>query len=179
MKNSQMRSRFSPGTRALSLALACAGAAPAAHAAKSWVEHPADFPSSPLCQPNEVTLWTCTVRHERFSLCASGGAVRRESYIQYRAQDRQGRIALRYPDPLRAPASAFAYAYAANGDAEVDFAIGSYSYSLVDPLRGTSVLFVDKAGKELAHLRCDEGNQSLQLNDTIALMRDLGVPSPP
>ena len=87
-------------------------------------------------------------------------------------------MALRYPDPLRAPGSAFSYAYSANGDAEVDFAIGGYSYSLVDPLRGVSMIFVEKAGKELAHLTCDEGNQSLQLNDTIALMRALRVSSP-
>ncbi|OIQ93874.1 hypothetical protein GALL_241610 [mine drainage metagenome] len=174
-----MSPRVSPRIRAVSLVLAFAAAAPAAHGAKSWVEHPADFPSSPLCQPNEVTLWTCTVGHKRYSLCASGGAVRRGSYIQYRARDRRGKTVLRYPDPLRAPAAAFAYAYSATGDAEVDFSIDGYSYSLVDPLRGVSMLFVEKAGKELAHLTCDEGNQSLQLNDTIALMRALKVPAPP
>ncbi len=173
-----MRSRVSPRIRVFPWMLAYAVAAPAAHAAKSWVEHLADFPSSPLCQPNEVTLWTCTVRHKRFSLCASSGAVTRESYIQYRAQARRGKIVLRYPDPLRAPAAAFAYAYSATGDAEVDFSIGRYSYSLVDPLRGVSLIFVQKAGKDVARLSCGEGNQSLQLNDTIALMRALKVPAP-
>ena len=164
--------------RLASLWLAVACAAPASHAAGSWVEHASDFPSSPLCRPNEVTLWTCTVRHQRFSLCASSGALSPASYIQYRAQDRHGRIVLRYPEPLRAPGSAFAYAYSATGDAEVDFSIGAYSYSLVDPLRGVSLLFVDRAGTEVARHSCDEGNQSLQRNDTIALMRALGVPAP-
>lgn len=164
--------------RVVGFLLPLAWAAPASHAAGTWVEHPADFSSSRLCTPKEVTLWTCTARHKTFSLCAQGGAVNSDSYIQYRVQDRQGRMVLRYPDPLRAPRSAFAYAYSANGDAEVDFSIGAYSYSLVDPLRGVSLLFVDKAGKTVAHLTCDQGNQSLQLNDTIAFMRALGVPAP-
>lgn len=167
-----------PCIRLAGVLLAVVCAAPAAQAAKSWVEHPADFPSSPLCRPPELTLWTCTVRHTTYSLCAQGGAVTSDSHVQYRVRDRHGRMVLRYPEPLRAPSSAFAYEYSANGDAEVDFSIGGYSYSLVDPLRGVSRIFVEKAGREVSHLRCDEGNQSLQLNDTIAFMRALKVPRP-
>lgn len=167
-----------PCVRLAGALLLVACATPASQAAKSWVEHPADFPSSPLCRPPEVTLWTCTVRHKTYSLCAQGGAVTGDSHVQYRVQDRQGRIVLRYPEPMRAPGSAFAYETSANGDAEVDFSIGGTSYSLVDPLRGVSRIFVEKAGREVAHLRCDEGNQSLQLNDTIAFMRALKVPRP-
>jgi hypothetical protein len=156
--------------------LACAW--PAAQAAGSWLRHPADFPTSPLCQAGEVALWSCTARHKTFSLCADRGAVGDDFAIQYRVRDRAGKLVLRYPQPPRAPRSAFAYLVSANGDAEVDFTIGPYHYALVDPLRDRSFITVDQGGKELSHLRCAEGNQSLQLNDTMALMKALGVPEP-
>ena len=124
-----------------------------------------------------MTLWTCTAGRKTYSLCA-GGVAAQDVAIQYRVRDRGGKIVLRYPEPLRAPRSAFSYEVSANGDAEVDFTIGKYSYALVDPLRDVSFISVTKGNRELAHLKCSEGNQSLQLNDTIALMHALGVPSP-
>ena len=160
----------------LAVALACAS--PAAQAAASWLRHPADFPTSPLCQASEVALWSCTARKQTFSLCADRGAAGPDFAIQYRVRDRSGKLVLRYPQPPRAPRSAFAYLVSANGDAEVDFSIGTYHYALVDPLRERSFITVDQGGKELSHLRCAEGNQSLQLNDTMALMKALGVPEP-
>lgn len=160
----------------LVLALGCA--APVSQAAGDWVHDVSDYPSSPLCKPAEVTLWTCTARHQTFSLCAQRGPASRHTAIQYRVRDRSGRIVLRYPDPPRAARSAFTYLSSANGDAEVDFSIGAYGYSLVDPLRDVSFISVVKDGKEVSHLSCDEGNQSLQLNDTIALVKALGLAQP-
>ncbi len=157
---------------------AAGSSAAGSSAAGSWVKDPADFPSSPLCRPEEVTLWTCTARRKTFSLCAQRDAPMDHVAIQVRVRDRSGKIVLRYPQPLRAPRSAFAYECSANGDAEVEFKIGRTTYSLVDPLRDTSFISVMKGQRELAHLSCHEGNQSLQLNDTIALMRALKVPAP-
>ena len=153
-------------------------AVPRAGAATSWAKDPADFPSSPLCKPAEVTLWTCAAQHKTFSLCAQRDAPMDQVAIQYRVQDRSGRTLLRYPEPSRAPRSAFAYMCSANGDAEVEFKIGQYTYSLVDPLRDVSFISVRKGQRELAHLTCHEGNQSLQLNATMALMQALKVPQP-
>ena len=171
--------RFNPRFNRLAVFLpliACA--APALHAAQSWVKDPADFPSSALCKPEEVTLWTCVAQRKTFSLCAQRNAPIDHVTIQYRVQDQRGKMLLRYPEPSRAPRSAFAYACSANGDAEIEFQIGKYTYSLVDPLRDVSFISVMKGQRELAHLTCREGNQSLQLNDTIALMRALMVPQP-
>ena len=164
--------------RLVALLASAACAAPAARAAGNWVTDAPDFPSSPLCGSGEVTLWTCTAAHKTFSLCAQGGVAAQDAAIQYRVRDRSGKIVLRYPEPMRAPRSAFSYECSANGDAEVDFSIGKIGYALVDPLRDVSFISVTKGDKELAHLRCAEGNQSLQLNDTIALMHALGVPAP-
>ena len=125
-----------------------------------------------------MTLWTCEARHRTFSLCASDGAGGHPVTIQYRVRDRDGQVVLRYPEPLRAPKSAFSYACSANGDAVVEFRIGRFSYSLVDPLRDVSFISVTRDGKERTHLTCSQGNQSLQLNDTIALMHALQVPLP-
>ncbi len=168
----------SPRLRLAALLVPLACAAPAAHAAASWVRHPGDFSSSPLCKPREVTLWTCTARHRTYSLCAQDGALSDRIAIQYRVRDRQGKTVFRYPEPMRAASSAFAYEVSANGDAEVEFTIGKTTYSLVDPLRDVSFLSIVRGGRERSHRTCDEGNQSLQLNDTMALMKALKVPPP-
>ena len=180
MKHARMTLHPEGLLRAAALAgvLAWAAPAPAAQAAGSWLRHPADFPTSPLCQASEVALWSCTARHKTYSLCADRGAVGEDFAIQYRVRDRAGKLVLRYPQPSRAPRSAFTYLVSANGDAEVDFTIGPYHYALVDPLRDLSFITVDTGGKELSHLSCSQGNQSLQLNDTMALMKALGVPEP-
>ncbi len=178
MRHSRAATLPSPFGRLAGLLIAVACAAPASHAAGSWVHDPSDFPSSPLCKPAEVTLWACEARRETFALCAGKGADGHPVTIQYRVQDRHGKVVLRYPEPLRAPSSAFAYLCSANGDARVEFTVGKTRYSLVDPLRDVSFISVAKDGKQRTHLTCKQGNQSLQLNDTIALMRALRVAPP-
>jgi hypothetical protein len=164
--------------RLAALLIPVAFAAPVSHAGESWVKDPSDFPSSPLCKPREVTLWTCTARRRIYSLCAQKGALSERLAIQYRVRDQHGRTVFRYPEPMRGASAAFAYEVSANGDAEVDFTIGKTTYSLVDPLRDVSFLSIVRDGKERSHRTCDEGNQSLQLNDTMALMKALKVPPP-
>ena len=178
MKYSHASLPRAPFIRVFVLALFGACAATASQAANTWVTDPSDFPSSPLCESGEVTLWTCTARRKTFSLCAENGAVSHGVAIQYRVQDAHGKIVLRYPEPSRAAKTAFSYECSANGDADVEFTIGQYHYALVDPLRDVSFISVVKGGREVSHLRCRQGNQSLQLNDTIALMHALGVPEP-
>ncbi len=178
MRNSRPCRGPSPCIRLAAILIPLACSAPVAHAAGSWAKDLADFPSSPLCSPREVTLWTCTARRMTYSLCAQKGALSEGLAIQYRVRDPHGKTIFRYPEPMRAASSAFAYEVSANGDAEVDFTIGATTYSLVDPLRDVSFLSVVKGAKELSHRTCREGNQSLQLNDTIALMKALKVPAP-
>ena len=178
MKSPHAITALSRFIRIAALLAAAACSARAAHAAGSWVKDPSDFPSSPLCGSAEVTLWTCTAQRRTYSLCAQRGALSDPITIQYRVRDRRGRIVLRYPEPMRAPRSVFSYMCSANGDAEVEFTIGQSTYALVDPLRDVSFISVTRDGKELTHRTCSEGHQSLQLNDTMALMRALELPQP-
>lgn len=133
------------------------------------------YSDSPLCSRSEITLWTCTNKKRIFSLCSSQTASRTTGYLQYRASD-GGNLTFSYPSGKAPPLGLFEYNLAGNGDAYVAFTNNGYHYTLIDPLRSTSMIRVSSpgaSGKE-TEITCGP-NQSLQINFTMRLMSDFGL----
>ena len=141
----------------------------------AWLEYQAEYPRSPLCGEDEVTLWSCATGKRIYSLCSSRLLSRTSGYMQYRAS-RHGEVVFTYPLEKKPPAGSFSYTLFGNGDASVEFVNEGYVYTLFDPLRDGSFLFVsppDSAEKG-SLIKCPP-NQTLQVNYTMALMYDSGV----
>ncbi|MET7143153.1 hypothetical protein M3S04_16070 [Xanthomonas sp. PPL139] len=134
-----------------------------------------EYQHSPLCDKEELTLWTCQTRKRVFSLCSSKVVNRSSGYLQYRASE-GGKLALRYPPDKKPPAGLFTYRSFLNGNASIEFANGGYRYSLFDPLRSASSISVSGPGAsdKTTQIACGP-NQTLQLNYTMRLMHDAGV----
>lgn len=141
----------------------------------TWKQYRAEYRQSPLCSKDEITLWSCEAGKRVYSLCSSQVVNRSSGYMQYRASSR-GKIVFIYPPEKRPPLGLFTYASSANGDAYVEFTSGEYGYTLADPLRGESAIFVSALGpsRKETEIRC-QGNQTLQVNYTMRLMYDSGV----
>jgi hypothetical protein len=142
----------------------------------TWAEHASLYGKSALCGSDEITLWSCETRERRYALCSSVVVNRSSGYVQYRAVE-SGKATLTFPATRRPPLGNFTYASSANGDASVDFKNGGYTYSLVDPLRGNSSIFVTGPGESgpTSEIKCDSGNQTLQINYTMKLIYDAGL----
>lgn len=139
----------------------------------TWEESRNEYPISPLCTSDEITLWTCSAGKRTYSLCSSRVVTRVRGYMQYRAS-KAGRTILTYPADKRPPAGAFTYTSYANGNASLEFLNDGYRYSLVDPLRSESSILVNAPSGKTTEIACG-GNQTLQLNYTLRLMYDSGV----
>lgn len=131
------------------------------------------YQKSPLCNKDEITLWSCETGKRVYSLCSSHVVNRTSGYIQYRASDR-GKVVFTYPTEKRQPLGLFRYFSAANGDASIEFTSNGYGYTLSDPLRDRSSIFVTAPSGKQTEIRCG-GNQTLQINYTMRLMYDSGV----
>jgi hypothetical protein len=138
-------------------------------------QYRAMYSDSPLCSKGEITLWTCTNKKRTFSLCSSQTASRTTGYLQYRASN-DGKLAFSYPAVKAPPLGLFEYNLAGNGDAYVEFTNNGYHYTLIDPLRSTSVIRVSPPGASAKETEITCGpNQSLQINFTMRLMSDFGL----
>lgn len=133
------------------------------------------YQQSPLCKKDEITLWSCETGKHVYSLCSSHVVTRTSGYIQYRASN-HGKVVFTYPTEKKPPLGLFVYYSSGNGNASVEFTSNGYGYTLSDPLRDKSSIFVTApapSGKQ-TEIRCG-GNQTLQINYTMQLMYDSGV----
>lgn len=131
------------------------------------------YTPSPLCEKDELTLWSCSVGKRQYALCSSGVVSKTSGYLQYRAF-KANKTALVYPAVRRPPMGFFKYAAYPNGDAAVAFVNDGYHYDLVDSLRGNSSILVTLPNGEASEIECG-GNQTLQLNYTMRLMYEAGL----
>lgn len=139
----------------------------------TWRQYSHEYVPSPLCEKDEITLWSCSAGKREYSLCSSHVVNRSEGYMQYRAS-KAGKTVFTYPAVKRPPIGSFTYTSYANGDASVEFATNGYHYSLVDPLRSESFILVEAPGGKTTKITCG-GNQTLQVNYTMRLMYDSGI----
>ena len=139
----------------------------------TWEAYSHEYPGSPLCAKDEITLWSCSAGKREYSLCSSRVVNRTEGYMQYRAA-KAGKTVFTYPAAKRPPAGAFTYTSYANGNASVEFVNEGYHYTLADPLRSESSILVEAPSGKTTEVTCG-GNQTLQVNYTMRLMYDAGV----
>lgn len=141
----------------------------------TFAQYRGEYVNSPLCTSEEITLWTCESGKRVFSLCSSQAASRTSGYLQYRAST-AGKLVLRYPALKGPPLGSFTYNSFGNGDASVEFTNEGFQYSLIDPLRGRSLIRVAAPGPQgkQTEIACGP-NQTLQVNYTMRLMFDFGV----
>jgi hypothetical protein len=132
-----------------------------------------EYPPSPLCEQQELTLWSCSVGNREYALCSSRVVSRTEGYFQYRAS-KAGKTVFVYPAAKQSPAGSFTYKAYLNGNASLEFVNDGYHYSLVDPLRDNSSILVASPKGNTSAIECG-GNQTLQLNYTMRLMYEAGV----
>ena len=131
------------------------------------------YTRSPLCEPNELTLWSCSIKKREYALCSSRAVSRSAGYFQYRAS-RSGKTVFVYPTARQSPAASFVYQAFPNGNASVEFVNDGYRYRLLDPLRDDSSILVTSSKGQSSETACG-GNQTLQLNYTMRLMHEAGV----
>jgi len=139
----------------------------------TWEAYSHEYPGSPLCTKEEITLWSCSAGKREYSLCASRVVNRTQGYMQYRAS-KAGKTVFTFPATRRPPAGAFTYTSYANGNASVEFVNQGYRYTLSDPLRSESSILVEARSGKTTEVSCG-GNQTLQVNYTMRLMYDSGV----
>jgi len=133
------------------------------------------YGQSPVCAKEEITLWSCTTKRREFALCSSPTVTRTTGYLQYRVAD-AGKLSFAYPEKKEPPLGKFTYNSYPNGDASIEFTNKGYRYSLVDPLREQSVIFVAAPGPSGKETKITCGpNQTLQVNYTMRLMHDAGL----
>lgn len=141
----------------------------------TWEKYKDMYSSSPLCSKEEITLWSCETSSKTYSLCSSTHIDKTTGYIQYRVS-RNGHTIFTFPNTKIPPVGLFSFQSYANGNASLDFSNGGYDYSLIDPLREESAIFViNKNTQRQSQVSCNGGNQTLQLNYTLRLMFDSGV----
>lgn len=138
-----------------------------------WEQYKGEYAASPLCERNEITLWSCSVGKREYALCSSHVVNRTQGYMQYRASKAR-QIVFTYPARRLPPTGSFTYTSYGNGGASMEFATNGYRYTLLDPLRSASSIVVEAPGGKVAEIQCG-GNQTLQINYTMRLMYDSGV----
>lgn len=141
----------------------------------TWEQYKGEYPPSPLCASDEISLWSCERGKRIYSLCASRTLTRTKGYIQYRAAN-SGKVELVYPSEKKPPLDFFVYNSYGNGNASIDFTNNGYEYSLFDPLRGGSSITVvsPEPAKKTTEISC-HSTQTLQLNYTMRLMYESGL----
>lgn len=140
-----------------------------------YANYKALYPSSSLCDANEITLWRCDTSKKKYALCSSRQLSKTSGYLQYRAAS-SARLEFVFPAEKQAALGHFSYESFANGDAILSFRNAAYEYQLVDPLRDRSSLRVNAlnpANKSVT-IVC-QANQTLQLNYTLRLMAESGL----
>lgn len=142
----------------------------------SWEEYKDMYSSSPLCNKEEITLWSCKTSRKTYALCSSMQISKKSGYIQYKVA-KNGNTIFAFPSSKIPPFGLFSYQTSANGDAFLEFSNGGYDYSLIDPLRGRSLISVTpkKSPNLLSQISCNDANQTLQVNYTMRLMFDAGI----
>ncbi len=145
---------------------------PTAKPNRSDTEHP-------LCRGDEQTLWRCVSGTKVYALCASPQFNKLQGYLQFRI-GKHGTVLLRYPKGRVEPKGRFRYSVDAAGNASITFRNGPIRYDLIDSLRGRSLirLYKEPGNKMLTQIRCENPNQTLQLNTTIRWMEEAGISRP-
>lgn len=142
----------------------------------TWEDYKDAYLSSPLCGKEEITLWSCKTSRKIYALCSSINISKKFGYIQYKIA-KNGNTNFVFPSSKIPPFGLFSFQTSANGDAFLKFSNGDYDYSLVDPLRGRSLISVTpkKSLNRLSQISCNDANQTLQVNYTMRLMFDAGI----
>jgi len=126
----------------------------------------AELPAPSLCQPGEAIVFACSVAGKLVSLCRAADAANL-SALQYR-YGTPGAVELDYPAPGQRARAAFGTrkeALIGGGIAAVVFVRSGYTYTVysrVSRADGVTPAFedgvtVERRGKLLQHLRCDDG----------------------
>lgn len=141
----------------------------------TWPQYRAQYRQSPLCSKDEITLWSCESGKHIYSLCSSHSVTRTSGYMQYRASN-GGKAVFTYPSKKKPPLGSFVYSSSPNGDASVEFSNNGYGYTLDDPLRSKSSIYISAPtpSEKETEISCSD-NQTLQVNYTIKLMYDSGL----
>lgn len=139
----------------------------------TWQEYSHNYPVSPLCAEDEISLWSCSTGKRNYSLCSSREVTRTQGYLQYLVS-KAGKTEFTYPPTKRPPAGIFTYHSYPNGNASIEFVNNGYRYRLLDPLRSDSSISVVSPSGESTEIACS-GNQTLQINYTMRLMYDSGI----
>jgi hypothetical protein len=141
----------------------------------TWDEYQHMYGHSPLCDRQEITLWTCASHKSVFSLCSSQVVNRTSGYVQYRAS-KGGKVVFAFPATKSPPRGFFTYNIWGNGDASIEFSSNGYRYNLIDPMRGSSSVVVShsRSRAQTTNIACAP-NQTLQVNYTLRLLYDSGV----
>ena len=141
--------------------------------AATWEGHSQYYPQSPLCESDEVTLWSCQADDQEHALCSSREMTRDDGHMQYRASG-EGTTVLVYPEAKQPPAGLFAFTVSSDGNAAIEFEHQGDRYALVDALRGASAVVVHSPAGTKEKASCGS-NQTLQVNYTMRLMHDSGI----
>lgn len=141
-----------------------------------WERFEEMYPTSALCEVEEITLWTCEDDEATYSLCSSIEVTEDTGYIQYRVGTDSGTTFI-FPEQKRHPKGVFTQHMIPSGDVTITFSHEGPAYMLVDRLRGPSAIQVraESENDELAGVACHNDNQSLQLNYTLKLMYQAGI----
>lgn len=129
-----------------------------------------------LCKAGETVVWSCSERGSIYSVCASPDLTKSSGYMQYRAHNpRLGN--LEFPKKILHPKGNFEYISSANGDAALEFTVNGVTYSIVDPLRSNSEIWVRNSRQIQpgTKIQCSNSTQSLSLNEIIGLMDRAGL----
>lgn len=126
------------------------------------------------CEPQEKSMWSCSVKHKVYELCASQDLGKTTGYLQYRA-GRIGKIELVFPQKLQHPQGLFQHKlYARN--AALIFRNGRYEYELFDALIGGSELRVREINGKTSHdIFCEERNEIFTDTSIINLFNRVGI----
>lgn len=142
----------------------------------TWEKYQDMYPGNPLCDKEEITLWSCKTARKTYALCSSRHIDKQSGYLQYKVA-KNGKTVFAFPDAKIPPFGLFSYQASANGDASLEFSDRDYDYDLIDALRGRSLITVTpkRSPDRPTQISCRNANQTLQINYTMRLMFDGGI----
>lgn len=121
-----------------------------------------------LCQPAEITVFSCGAGKKVISVCASKDATSDRGYLQYRFGTPK-HVELAVPADHSTPPSKSAIAgnlmFSGGGGAYLRFKTGEYEYVVYTAIgRGWGIkdgVSIERNGKRLGHVACTDAPDSL------------------
>ena len=126
-----------------------------------------------FCSNDEETIFTCNTKRKTYEICASRDLSATSGYMQYRAGT-HGKVEFVYPKQRMLPVGKFKLVLLARG-AQLSFQNGEFTYEIVEPLVGTSQIWVGKNDKSVSSIECLNHSDSLTLTNTQSRFKALGI----